>query len=67
MNGVEMLCLCGLKSIQDTLKLYLTLGPLRKEENSGELFSFWLPSYQHPASGNRCNLKLYLTSEPVRK
>ena len=32
MDGVEMLCLCGLKSIQDTLKLYLTLGLLRKEK-----------------------------------
>jgi hypothetical protein len=30
MNSVEMLYLYGLKSIQDTLKLYLTLGALRK-------------------------------------
>jgi hypothetical protein len=43
MNGVEMLCLCVLKSIHDTLKLYLPLGPLRKEENSRELFSFRPP------------------------
>jgi len=49
MNGVEMLCLCGLKSVQGTLKLYLTLGYLRNEENSGELFSFRPPSYQDPA------------------
>jgi hypothetical protein len=42
MNGVEM-CLCGLKSIQVTLKLYLTFEPLRKEKTQKSSFLLGIP------------------------